>query len=258
MRVALRRKQVRLQCDASADRNAATCADYELGRAWHAFALQIHRKSALTSNPSLHAQVTCRSVIASVDQTSLFRSFYSLQHDLDQRLGRLPLQEIATPKLLLEMPASLPGGSSPVLCGSCERQAAVRYHSNFTKARGVAGALEPNLRLRVRPPSASCQACTTSSTPGDGHQNGCSSSCFQSRVGPSGSCDASKNAIEGCEASSLLSDGASQPHLQGDRAQGHGVPAVASEPVGTVVICGWLGSNKRYLKRYQDWWTQNG
>ena len=157
------------------------------------------------------------------------------------------------------MAAPLSGGGSPLVSGSCERQAAVRHHSNLTKARAVAGASEPNLRLRVRPPSASCQACTTSSTPGDGHQNGCSSSASsQFRAGPSGNCDVSRNVSGGYEASSLFSKDASQPHQQSDRPQEHGVPAVVQEPVGTVVICGWLGSNKRYLKRYQDWWTQNG
>lgn len=162
-------------------------------------------------------------------------------------------------QVLVEMAAPLPGGGGPVLSGSCERQAAVRYHSNLTPARGVAGASEPSLRLRVRPASASCQACTTSNTPGDGtgHQTGCSSS-SRFRPRPSGNCDTSKNVSGGYEASSLFSKHASPPHHQGDRPQEHGVPAVASEPVGTVVICGWLGSNKRYLKRYQDWWAQNG
>ena len=155
------------------------------------------------------------------------------------------------------MAAPIPGGGMPVFSGSCERRAAVHYHSNLTKANVVAGALEPNSRLRVRPPSASCQACTSSSTPGDGNQNGCSSS-SQFRVGPSGNCDASKIVNGGCEASTAFFKDTPQPHLQGDRPQRHGVPAVASEPVGTVVVCGWLGSNKRYLKRYQDWWAQNG
>lgn len=178
--------------------------------------------------------------------------------DIDQRLAGLPLP-IAAAKLLNEMAASLPGGGSPVVSGSCERQAAVRHYSNLTKARAVAGTSEPTLRLRVRPSSASCQACTTSSTLGDGDQNGCSSSSSsQFRAGPSGNCDVSKNVNGGYAASSLFSKDASQPHQQSGRPQGHGVPGVASEPVGTVVICGWLGSNKRYLKRYQDWWTQNG
>ena len=157
------------------------------------------------------------------------------------------------------MATPLSAGGGPVLSGSCERQAAVRYHSNLTLARGVAGASEPHLRFRVRPASASCQACTNSSTPGDGTgpQNGCSSS-SRFRAGPSGNWDTSKNVNGGYEASSLFSKTASKSHHQGDRPQGHGVPATASEPVGTVVICGWLGSNKRYLKRYQDWWANNG
>lgn len=164
-----------------------------------------------------------------------------------------------TAKLQFEMAAPLPIGGSSVFSGSCQT---TRHHINLTKAKAVAGALESTVRLSVRPSSASCQACTTSSTPGDGHHNRCSpSSSSQSRAGPSGNNGASSNVHGGGEASSLVWKDASQPHQQGDRPQGHELPAAAaigSESVGTVVICRWLGSNRRYLKRYQDWWTQNG
>lgn len=158
------------------------------------------------------------------------------------------------------MAAPLPIGGSSVFSGSC--QPTVRHHSSLTKTKAVAGAPESAVRLSVRPSSASCQACTTSSTPGDDHHSRCNpSSSSQFRAGPSGNSDASKNVNGGCQASSLFWRGASQPHQQGDKPQGRDLPAAAavgSESVGTVVICGWLGSNKRYLKRYQDWWTQNG
>ena len=159
------------------------------------------------------------------------------------------------------MAAPIPGGGSLVFSGSCERQSAVRHPSSHPKSRSsVVGAQEPALRLRVRPPSASCQACTTSSCISDGgHQKGrTTNSSSQLRGGPTGNSDVRRNANGGNEASSMSSKDASQPQQHSDRPSGHGVPAAKSEAVGTVVICGWLGSNKRYLKKYHDWWTENG
>lgn len=152
------------------------------------------------------------------------------------------------------MAALLPGAGSAVFSGSCGRQSAVRHHNNPKRSRStVTGSQEPAVRLRVRDSSVTCQACTASSSPSDSHRNSSS----QIRAGPSGNNNVNTDVNAGCEVSNRFSNDALQPQQCSD-GQGSGPTAVGSEPVGTVVICGWLGSNMRYLKRYQDWWTQNG
>lgn len=156
------------------------------------------------------------------------------------------------------MAAFLPGGGSLIFSGTCDRHSALRHQSDQTRSRSnVAGAQEPALRLRVRPPSVSCQSCTASNTPSDSHSSRAPSS-SQCRAGPSGNSGANRDIHGGCGVSKGVSGDALQPQQRIDSQLGGRTPAVGSEPVGTVVICGWLGSNKRYLKRYQDWWTQNG
>ena len=106
----------------------------------------------------------------------------------------------------------------------------------------------------VRPSSVSCQACTPSDTSGKDRNTGFGSS--HSRAGPSGNAEAAENTSEKSSSSSRHGDHSQHqgPHSSNPES---GPPGVTSESLGTVVICGWLGSNKRYLKKYQDWWTDN-
>ncbi|DBA84896.1 TPA: hypothetical protein ACH3X1_005912 [Trebouxia sp. C0004] len=101
--------------------------------------------------------------------------------------------------------------------------------------------------------SVSCQACTPSDTPGTDRNTGFGSSHF--RAGPSGNAEAAENTSENL--SSSIRDGNHSQHQEPHFSNHEGGPPVTSESLGTVVICGWLGSNKRYLKKYQDWWTDN-
>ena len=106
----------------------------------------------------------------------------------------------------------------------------------------------------VRPSSVSCQACTPSDTPGKDRNTGFNSSHF--RAGPSGNTEAAGNTSEKFLSSSR--DGGHSQHQDPHSGNSErGPPVVTFESLGTVVICGWLGSNKRYLKKYQDWWTDN-
>lgn len=106
----------------------------------------------------------------------------------------------------------------------------------------------------VRPSTVSCQACTPSDTPGNDRNTGFGSSHF--RAGPSGNAEAAENTSE--NPSSSIRDGNHSQHQDPQSSNPEsGPPVVTSESLGTVVICGWLGSNKRYLKKYQDWWTDN-
>lgn len=150
--------------------------------------------------------------------------------------------------------------ASPLPCSqlttaSCDRHSCVRQHSSQARPRiSVAVSQEHASRpAKVRGPSITCQACTPSGTPGDGHETRCSS---LFRAGPSGNSEIEGN-TSGPEPLDTSAEGVPQPHQHSGGESGYRPPVVGSEPVGTVVICGWLGSNKRYLKRYQDWWTQN-
>ena len=106
----------------------------------------------------------------------------------------------------------------------------------------------------VRPASVSCQACTSSDTPGKDRNTSFGSSHF--RAGPSGNTEAADDTGENLSSSSR--DGNHSQHQESHSNNPEsGPPVVSSESLGTVVICGWLGSNKRYLKRYQDWWRDN-
>ena len=106
----------------------------------------------------------------------------------------------------------------------------------------------------VRPSSVACQACTPSDTPGKDRNTGFGTSHF--RAVPSGNAEAAENTSEKFSSSSRDGDHSQHqnPHSSNPES---GPPVVTSESLGTVVICGWLGSNKRYLKKYQDWWTDN-
>ncbi len=106
----------------------------------------------------------------------------------------------------------------------------------------------------VRPSSVACQACTPSDTPGKDRNTGFGTSHF--RAVPSGNAEAAENTNEKFSSSSRDGDHSQHqdPHSSNSES---GPPVVTSETLGTVVICGWLGSNKRYLKKYQDWWTDN-
>ena len=177
-------------------------------------------------------------------------------NDSKHRFGGVRCRSTASSKqLVVLMAAPLPGGGSLVFSGSCDRYAALRHQSDQTRSRSSVA--DPALRLRVRPSSVSCQTCTASSTPGDSHRSSAPSSC-QFRAGPSGNSSANRDINGGCDISNPFSGDASQPQQSSDGQSEGGMPAVGTEPVGIVVICGWLGSNKRYLQRYQDWWTQNG
>jgi len=106
----------------------------------------------------------------------------------------------------------------------------------------------------VRPSSVACQACTPSDTPGKDRNTGFGTSHF--RAVPSGNAEAAENTNEKFSSSSR--DGGHSQHQDPHSSNSEsGPPVVTSETLGTVVICGWLGSNKRYLKKYQDWWTDN-
>ena len=106
----------------------------------------------------------------------------------------------------------------------------------------------------VRPSSVSCQACTPSDTPGKDRSTGFGTSHF--RAGPFGNAEAAENTNEKFSSSSRDVDHSQHQDLHSSNSES-GPPVVTSESLGTVVICGWLGSNKRYLKKYQDWWTDN-
>ncbi|KAL3160066.1 hypothetical protein ABBQ38_009781 [Trebouxia sp. C0009 RCD-2024] len=153
------------------------------------------------------------------------------------------------------MATPLPGSGSLMLSGTCDRHSALRHQTRSRSS--VAGAQEPVLRLTVRPPSVSCQTCGASNTPSDSH-SGSAPSSSQCRAGPSGNSGANRDINGSGDVINGVSDDALQPQQRSDSQSGGRTPVAGSEPVGTVVICGWLGSNKRYLKRYQDWWTQNG
>ena len=153
------------------------------------------------------------------------------------------------------MASPLPGSGPVASSGTCDRQ--FRLHGQNSRARprrNVDIAKEcAQGYARVRPSSASCQACTNSGAPGDGHETSCSSSQFG--VAASSSNSSSGNANNDLQASSSGWSGCLQPQQYNSSQPVRVAPG--SQPLGTVVICGWLGSNKRYLKRYQDWWSQN-
>ena len=107
----------------------------------------------------------------------------------------------------------------------------------------------------VRPASISCLACTTSELPEDGSQTNCSFS--EIRSGPPGNSEAVGDAHGGPSLHSVSGNDVQLPQQQGSNLSNSGPPGASPQSVGTVVICGWLGSNKRYLKKYQDWWMQN-
>ena len=153
------------------------------------------------------------------------------------------------------MASPLPGSGPVRSSDACDRQFRLRGHNSHARPRrNVDTVQEAVQRHTVRPSSASCQACTSSGAPGDGHDTTCSSS--QLGVGPSSSNSAANGNVNGePQASSSGWGDAFQPEQHSSSQPVSAAPGL--QPVGTVVICGWLGSNKRYLKRYQDWWTQN-
>ncbi len=150
------------------------------------------------------------------------------------------------------MAAALSPGS--LLVKPCsDRQTAVGHSVQLRTSLAVAHPTRASCST-VRPSSVSCQACTASDTPGKDRNTGFGTSHF--RAGPSGNAEAAENTGEKFSSSSRDGDHSQHqnPHSSNP---GSGPPAVTSESLGTVVICGWLGSNKRYLKKYQDWWTDN-
>lgn len=153
------------------------------------------------------------------------------------------------------MAAALPPGSFVARSLCCDRLTGPRFHSGQTRGSAAATQGLNTSRASVRPASISCQACTPSDAPESDHNTGLNTSQF--RAGPSGSAGTNSNVGGDPELSSGSGDDQQhQPPRSGQ--PGNGPPVVTSDSLGTVVICGWLGSNKRYLKKYQDWWTDNG
>lgn len=78
------------------------------------------------------------------------------------------------------------------------------------------------------------------------------------RRGPTGNAEA-MHSMGNVGHNTMSSGNSSSANFHQQSADSSGSPAPGGVPkiVGTVVICGWLGSNKRYLRRYQDWWSAN-
>lgn len=135
--------------------------------------------------------------------------------------------------------------------GCCDRQA----NSGQARYSTVAAQTSNTCRSNVRSPSISCQACKPRDIAGSDRSASFDSSQF--RAGPSGNAETNGDIGDGPELG--RADGGEDFRYQQSHSgqSGSRPPVVTSGPVGTVVICGWLGSNKRYLKKYQDWWTEN-
>lgn len=148
------------------------------------------------------------------------------------------------------MTVALTSGGFPPLC--CGRSTA-SGPSVQSKSSNAVVHIARTSSCSVRPPSVTCQACTPSGAPGTNTHPGLGSS----RTEPTGNAEAVDSLSDSLQPNTSAGDGSQQQqqsHLHDVNAR---TPVVTSDFVGTVVICGWLGSNKRYLKKYQDWWTNN-
>lgn len=135
---------------------------------------------------------------------------------------------------------------------ACDRPVATRSESFRQTSAVLLPPVSPSHRVRAAAPT--CSACTASGDADGSRVPAGLQSSSQCRAGPtgnSGPTGSSHRPLSGSISGGMDRD------LQSLQAPANRVPAATSEAVGTVVICGWLGSNKRFLKRYQDWWIAN-